>query len=445
MNGMLKEDLQYNWHPYTQMEALISNPPLLIEKAQGIKLFSVDGNFYYDTISSWWCNIHGHCHPRIVEAVQQQISRLDHIMFAGFTHEPVIELSSRLAALTPKPLERLFYSDNGSTAVETALKMSVQYWKNTGQSQKNRFISLDRGYHGDTVGCMSVSGVDLFVQPFFPLMFHSLKAPSPYCYRCPESKTPSNCSMDCFNELEKLLCEHSETVAGIIIEPILMGAGGMLIYPADYVSKTARLAKEYNVHLILDEVAVAFGRVGEMFACQLCGVSPDFLCLSKGLTGGILPLAVTMTTREVFEAFLGPVGSGKTFYHGHTFTGNPIGCAAAIANLKIFEEEKSLENVKKIAARLNSEIEVFAGYEFVGDVRTIGTVLAIELVQNKTSGIPIPNGSEYMRKIYSTGLSNGIILRAIGNVIYLFLPVCTNENELSDILARTHAVMKLET
>lgn len=442
MTDLIQKDLTYNWHPYTQMSIQQDNPPLLIEKARGIKFYDTSGRWYYDTISSWWCNIHGHLHPKIVNAIKQQLNKLDHTLFAGITHKPAIELSERLIHIAPDGLQRVFYSDNGSTAVEVALKMSIQYWRNSGRPEKTKFISFDRAYHGDTAGCMSVSGDGAFTQAFISLMFSGYKIPSPYCYRCPLGHADKDaCTTACVKFLRDALDNHSDTVAAVILEPLILCAGGMLIYPAKYLAEAARLSKEYNVHLILDEVATGFGRTGTMFACEQAGVCPDFLCLSKGLTSGMLPLAATLTTQDVFNAFLGPLGSNKTFYHGHTYTANPIGCSAALASLDIFTKEGTLSHVQEISQELRKRIDMFNDHALVGDIRTIGTVAAFELVKDKKTKEPLPGNDEKIRNIYSKGLANNVILRPIGNIIYLFLPLVTTLEELKDIISRTHASM----
>ncbi len=441
MTDLLQKDLTYNWHPYTQMSIQQVNPPLLIEKARGIKLYDASGQWYYDTISSWWCNIHGHLHPRIVNAIKQQLNTLDHTLFAGITHKTAIDLSERLVHLAPDGLRRVFYSDNGSTAVEVALKMSLQYWRNSGRPEKSKFVSFDRAYHGDTAGCMSVSGESVFTSAFTPLMVTGYKVPSPYCYRCPMGQKKDECATECVSLLEDVLREHADVIAAVILEPLILCAGGMLIYPAAYLAEAARLSRQYNVHLILDEVAVGFGRTGTMFACEQADVCPDFLCLSKGLTSGMLPLAATLTTQDVFNAFLGPLGSDKTFYHGHTYTANPIGCSAALASLDIFAEEGTLSHVQEISCELRKGIDMFNDHPLIGDIRTIGTVAAFELVKNKKTKEPLPGHDNVIREIYSRGLENNVMLRPIGNVIYLFLPLVTTLKELKDILSRTHASM----
>lgn len=441
MNNCLAKNLLYNWHPYTQMAALADNPPLLIERAEGIKLYDAGGRWYYDTISSWWCNVHGHGHPRIREAMNRQMRRLDHVLFGAITHPGAIELSERLVGIAPDGLKRVFYSDNGSTAVEVALKMSVQYWCNTGHSEKKSFVCLERGYHGDTAGCMSVSGIDLFRAPFEPLLFDVRRVPAPYCYRCPIGKDRAQCGTECVDALEQTLHEHSGQLAAVIMEPLLMAAGGMIIYPAEYLRRAAMLAQKYNVHLILDEVATGFGRTGTMFACEQADVSPDFMCVSKGITSGTLPFAATLTTGEVYDAFLGTPGGGKTFYHGHTYTANPLGCAAALASMDLFEENNLLEHVVETASELRAAMEKFRDHKHVGDVRCLGMVAALEMVKDKTT--KEPQDTAFMEAIYRKGLEQNIILRPLGNVAYLFLPLCTTREELTDIVGRVGSGLEI--
>jgi len=442
MADWLEKDMACIWHPYTQMSTLRDNPPLFITRAEGLKLYDAEGRWYYDTIASWWCNVHGHGHPRLREAVHRQMAELDHTLFGAITHRPAIELAERLVRLTPDGLTRVFYSDNGATAVEVALKMSVQYWRNIGRPEKCRFAGLDRGYHGDTVGCMSVSGVDLFRGAFAPLLFDVFQTPTPYCYRCPEGRDPASCGTACLGSLEKVLAEHADHLAGLVLEPLLLGAGGMIVYPPAYLAGAARLTQGYGVHLILDEVATGFGRTSTLFACEQAGVSPDFICLSKGLTGGILPLAATLTTEEVYDAFLGPVGGTKTFYHGHTFTANPIGCALALASLDLFQEDRLLDRVATTAPMLRDGLARFAGLPHVGDIRGIGMVGALELVRDTSTRNPLPAGDPLLSRICAEGLRHQLLLRPIGNVIYLFLPQATTPEELADILARFQATLE---
>jgi adenosylmethionine-8-amino-7-oxononanoate aminotransferase len=415
---------------------------MLIDRAEGLFLFDAEGNRYYDAISSWWCNVHGHGHPRIREAVTRQMERLDHVLFAGVTHEPAVRLASRLAAIAPEGLSRVFFSDNGSTAVEVALKMSLQCWRNLGREERTGFVCLDHGYHGDTTGCMSVSGVEAFRRAFRPILFPARQVPAPYCYRCPVGKTYPECGVSCVDALGDALREGGEAIAAVILEPLLLGAGGMIVYPPEYLSRAAALARERGVHLILDEVATGFGRTGTMFACEQAGVSPDFLCLSKGLTGGTMPLAATLTTAEVYNSFLGGPDSGKTFYHGHTYTANPAGCAAALASLDLFEEEELVDRVARLAPRLAEGVRELAGLPLVGDVRGIGMVAALELVRDKETKEPLPGTTPLFRDLRREALRRGLFLRPLGNVVYLFLPQAVSREALDDILDRFAGVLR---
>jgi len=443
MRDWLGIDLKYIWHPYTQMKEALSLPPVLIARAKGIKLYDAKGSFYYDTISSWWCNVHGHNHPRIKNAIKQQIDVLEHVLFAGFTHKPAIQLSRELIALTKNKFNRVFFSDNGSTSVEVALKMSFQYWHNIGRKKKTKFVSLDYGYHGDTIGAMSVSGLDLFNAVFSPLLFSSYKVPSPYCYRCPMEKERSVCALDCLKPLEKLLKDKHEEICAIIIEPLVMGAAGMIIYPKEYLEKAAALAKKYKLHLILDEVAVGFGRTGKMFAHDHTpGVKADFLCLSKGITSGYLPLAVTLTTEGIFRRFYGDYEKSKTFFHGHTYTANPVSCSAGLASLKIFKEEKTLQKVRKLMPFFHRGLEKFRDLDLVGDVRYIGFIGAIELVKDKKTKQGFGLKRRMGLEVYKRGLQENLVLRPLGDIIYLFLPLSTSGIEIEDILKKTYSVIE---
>lgn len=442
MDKWLEKDLKYNWHPYTQMKDCENFPPIFIEKAKGLKLYDAHGNFYYDTISSWWCNVHGHNHPRIAEAIRKQLKAIDHIMFAGFTHKNAILLAERLISIAPENLKRVFFSDNGSTAVETALKISFQYWNNIGQKKKTKFVALDAGYHGDTIGAMSVGGLSIFNETFSPLLFDTFRAPSPYCYRCPMKKDRASCNIECADGLEKILKKHSDEISAVIFEPLVMAAGGMIIYPEEYLAKAAKLAKKYNVHLILDEVATGFGRTGKMFACEHADVRPDFMCLSKGITSGTLPLGVTMTTEKIYKAFYAEHKKKKTFYHGHTYTANPVVCAAALASLDIFKEEGTLGKVKETAKLLQEGLEKFRKLPIAGDVRQIGLIGAIELVRDKKKKESFGFGERIGLNIYKEGLKRKLVLRPLGNIAYLFLPLSVGKKELGYILSNTYQILE---
>ncbi|MCX6344715.1 MAG: adenosylmethionine--8-amino-7-oxononanoate transaminase [Armatimonadetes bacterium] len=434
MDERIKIDLAHNWHPFTQMEQLNETPPLLIERAEGVKLYASDGKVYYDTVASWWCNIHGHCRKEISDAISKQAAALDHILFAAITHDPAVSLSKKLCGIAPNGLSRVFYSDNGSCSVEIALKMSAQYWQNIGQTQKRRFICFDRGYHGDTIGAMSVGGIDLYTAHFKHLMFDSIRIPTPYCYRCPMRLEKKTCGCACIEYLEKALDKHAAELAAVIMEPMLLGAGGMIIYPAEYIKRARELTTAHNVHLIFDEVTTGFGRTAKMFAADHANVSPDLMCLSKGLTGGTLPLAATLVTEAIFDAFAGPAGGTETFYHGHTFTANPIACAAANANLALFETENTLANAAYLQARLTEDFESYKTHPLVGDVRVIGCCAALELVKDKTTKEPLSAADMAKIGFYKRGFDHGIILRPVANVVYLFLPLVTVEPDLQEML-----------
>jgi len=438
----IKKDLQHIWHPYTQMKDCRKFPPILIEKARGVKLYDNKGEFYYDTISSWWCNVHGHNHPKIKAAIKKQLNSLDHTLFAGFTHKPAVLLAEKLVSITPKNLTRVFFSDNGSTAVETALKMSFQYWRNVGRKTKRKFISLDLAYHGDTIGAMSLGGNTVFSRAFDALLFDSFKVSTPYCYRCPLGKQRTSCDIDCIKPLQNTLKKHKDKIAAVILEPLLLAAGGMIVYPVEYLKRAAALAKKYNVHLILDEVATGFGRTGKMFACQHASVQPDFLCLAKGITSGTLPFAATLTTEKIYNAFYDDYEKFKTFYHGHTYTANPLGCAAALATLEIFKQEKTLQKLKTLVPIFHNDMEKFRQMPFVGDVRYIGMAGALELVKNKKTKQPFSVKKRIGQKIFQKGLKENLILRPLGNVIYLFLPLSITKTQLNDILKRTLKVIE---
>jgi len=442
VNSLIKKDLKYNWHPYTQMKDIRHNPPILIERAKGIKLFDNKGKYYYDTISSWWCNIHGHNHPRIVKAIKNQLNKLDHVMFAGFTHKTAIELSEKLIEITPPQFKKVFYSDNGSTAVEVALKMSFQYWRNRGIKKKNKFISLDAAYHGDTIGTMSVSGFGPFNNTFKHLFFKSYRTITPNCYRCPLKLNLANCGIACIDPLEKILQRHNKEISAIIIEPLLLAAGGMIVYPPKYLQLVNKLAKKYKVHLIVDEVATGFGRTGTMFAIEQVAVKPDFMCLSKGITSGTLAMGVTLCTDQIYKAFYDELEKDNTFYHGHTFSANPLACAAAVESLNIFSREKTLQKIPKLISYFHDKIKKFRALDKVGDVRMIGLVGALELVKNKKTKQIYSNKDGIGLKIYQSGLKKNIILRPLGSVIYFYFPLCITRKEISYVLEETYKIIR---
>jgi len=435
------KDRKYLWHPYTQMKDYEVRDLLLVDRAEGLYLFDDQGRRYFDTISSWWCIVHGHNHPVIREVVRRQLERLDQVLLAGTTHEGAILLAEQLVGLTPPGLTKVFFSDNGSTACEVALKMSLQYWRQSGVPKKQYFVALERGYHGDTIGTMSLGGTPEFHGPFAAMMFESFRIPSPYCYRCPMGKQRPDCDLACLKPLEELLAAKGERIAGLIMEPLIQAAGGMIVYPAEYLEKAAALARRYNIHLILDEVATGFGRTGKMFALEHAGVGPDFLCLSKGLTGGVLPMAATLTTDEIHGAFYGDYRENRTFFHGHTFTGNPLAAAAALGSLRVFNEERTLARIQDTVPFLHQRMQRFRELPWVGDLRCLGMIAALELVRDQESHEPFDPALRVGWHIYLKGLEQGLLLRPLGNVIYLWLPLSATRAEIEEITDRMWQVV----
>ncbi len=354
-------DLRYLWHPFTQMHEWEREDFPVIVGGEGVYLTDESGRRYLDGVSSLWCNVHGHGHPKIVEAISTQAAELDHSTLLGLTHPAAIRLAERLISIAPKGLTRTFYSDNGATAVEIALKIAFQYQRQRTppRPEKRKFIALTESYHGETLGAVSVGGIDLFHETYRPLLFDTVRAEAPYCYRCPFGKTYPECEVYCAGEMEAAVRKHAGELAAFVIEPVMQGAGGMISAPEGFLRRAREVCDDCDVLLIADEVATGFGRTGRMWACDHEGVSPDLMALAKGITGGTLPLAATLTTEKVYEAFLGDYESKRTFFHGHTYTGNPIACAAALANLEIFEEEKTLEKLPGKVALLSEELEPF--------------------------------------------------------------------------------------
>jgi adenosylmethionine-8-amino-7-oxononanoate aminotransferase len=411
------------WHPFTQEG--VDPPPLVIRGGQGVFIKTADGRQIIDAISSWWVNIHGHSHPAIAEAIARQAAKLEHVLFAGFSHEPAEELAARLGKIVPSPLRHVFFSDDGSTAVEVALKLALQYWKNSGRPEKRRIVALENAYHGDTVGAMSVSDDSPFTAAFDSLRIPVLRTHSAYCAHCPVGLTRSTCQIECLNKLEQLLSEKSSEIAAVIVEPLLQGAGGMIVHPEEFLSGVRRLATAHDVLMIADEVLTGFGRTGRMFACERASVVPDLMCVAKGLTGGFLPLAATFATDRIHDAF---VGGDRTnaFFHGHSYTANPIACAAANASLQIFESEPVFERIAAIERVHAARLPAFAAQPCVLDARQIGTVAAIEL------NVPDAGYLSALRpRLYQYFLGRGVLLRPLGNVVYILPPYVITPDQLN--------------
>lgn len=436
----LKEkDKKYLWHPFTQMKDWLKEEPLIIERGEGNYLYDIEGRKYFDGVSSLWVNVHGHCHPKLNKAIFEQVDKISHSTLLGLSNPKAIELAEKLVKIAPKGLTKVFYSDSGSTAVEIALKMAFQYFQHIGRIKKTKFAYLNYSYHGDTIGAVSVGGIELFHSIFRPLLFEAIKLPSPYCYRCEYGLNLSNCNRRCLEEAKKILRDHKDELAGLIMEPLVQGAAGMITHPEGFLKELSTICKELGILLILDEVATGFGRTGTMFACEQEDVCPDLMCVAKGITGGYLPLAVTFATDEIFNAFLGEYEEFKTFFHGHTYTGNPVACAVAIENLNIFEEEKVLESVKSKSKIFKKHLEKFINHKNVGEVRNKGFMTGIEIVKDRKTKEIFPFKEKITIKISYQARKYGLITRPLGNVLVLMPPLSTTELELDFI---TNALYK---
>lgn len=431
----MQRDLAVLWHPCTQMKDHEQLPLIPIRRGEGVWLEDFDGKRYIDAVSSWWVNVFGHSNPRINQRIKNQLDQLEHVMLAGFSHQPVVELSERLVALTPPGLERVFYTDNGSTGIEVALKMSFHYWRNSGQPTKQRFVTLTNSYHGETVAAMSVGDVALFTDTYKPLLLDTFKVPSPDCYLRPEGMSWEEHSRNMFAHMERTLAEHHREIAAVIVEPLIQGAGGMRMYHPVYLKLLREACDRYDVHLIHDEIAVGFGRTGTMFACEQAGITPDFLCLSKALTGGYLPMAAVLTTDQLYQAFYDDYSTLRAFLHSHTYTGNPLACAAALATLDIFEQDNVIEANKALAARMATATAHLVDHSHVAEVRQTGMALAIEMVADKARKTPYPWQERRGLKVYEHALQRGALLRPLGSVVY-FLPPYTITEEQIDLLAQ---------
>lgn len=436
---LVGRDRAHLWHPYTQMRT--APPPLVVLRGEGVYLWLDDGKRVLDGISSWWVNIHGHCHPKLNAALESQARNLEHVLFAGCTHHPAVELAEQLIEILPPGISRIFYSDNGSTAVEAALKMACQYWQNRGEPGRRTFIALRHAYHGDTVGAMSVSDSSAFTRPFQPLLFPVARAEAPYCYRCPLNLDRTSCRIDCLKDLERLLNSEGKGVAAVIVEPMLQGAGGMITWPVEFLAGVRRFCDHYGTLLIADEVLTGFGRTGRMFACEHASVRPDIICLSKALTAGYLPMAVTATTEHVYEAFLSD-DRAKTFFHGHSFTANPLGCAVALESLSLFRTEGVLNRIAALEQQLRAGLEPLAALEHVGDVRVIGGVGIVELVQDKTTRAAGGYHDRIGPLLAAEFLRRNLLLRPLGNVVYFMPPYVIEGKEVDWAIGQIREVLE---
>ncbi len=436
--AVLAADKGHLWHPFTPMRQWIAEDQLVVVRGEGNHLFDAAGQRYLDGISSLWVTVHGHNLPAINAAIRDQLDRVAHTTLLGLASPPSARLAERLAGIAPGDLAWVFYSDAGATAVEIALKMAFQFWAQSGRPGKNKFAGLTQAYHGDTLGAVSVGGIDLFHEKFRPLLFDVVRLPAPYCFRCPLGLSRPGCSLACARQGADLIRQRADDLAALIIEPMVMGAAGMITFPDGFLSTLARACADHDVLLIADCVAVGLGRTGRMFACEIEGVEPDLMCLGKGLSGGYLPLAATLATDRIFEAFLGEVAEERTFFHGHTFTGNPLACAAALASLDLFERDRVIDSLPAKIDRLAAGLEPLGGHPHVGQVRQRGLMVGIELVADRRTKTPYPEGERMGHRVILAARRRGVILRPLGDVIVLMPPLSITPDEI-DLLAEAAA------
>lgn len=435
---LIERDLAHVWHPCTQMRdhAIADQqlPMIPVRRGDGAWLEDFNGKRYLDSISSWWTNLFGHANPRIAVAIKQQVDQLEHVMLAGFTHEPVIKLSEQLVKIAPAGLTRCFYGENGSAAVEIAAKMSFHYWQNRGKQSKRRFITLSNSYHGETLGALALGNVELYKQIYQPLLMDVITAPSPDCFNREPGESWESHSRKMIAPMREILAQHANEVCAVIVEPLVQCAGNMRMYHPAYLKLLREACDESGVHLIADEIAVGFGRTGTLFACEQADVKPDFLCLSKGLTGGFMPLSVVMTTDQVYEAFYAEYTSMRAFLHSHSYTGNPLACAAALATLDIFATEPVIERNRALSQHLHSRTQPLNDHPHVAEVRQHGMICAIELVKNKITREPYDWQERRGLRIYQHGMEHGVLLRPIGNVVYFMPPYVITTAEIDRMI-----------
>ena len=439
-------DLAHVWHPCTQMKDHEQQLPMIpIRRGEGVWLEDFEGVRYLDAVSSWWVNLFGHANPRINAAVREQLDRLEQVILAGFTHEPVIRLSEALTALAPNGLTRCFYADNGSSAVEVAVKMSFHYWRNVGRGAKTRFIALSNSYHGETLGALAVGNVELYKAIYKPLLMDVITVPSPDCFEREPGESWAEHSRRKFTHMEAALQKHAHETAAVILEPLVQCAGSMRMYDPVYLELLREACDRHEVHLIADEVAVGFGRTGTLFACEQAGIRPDFMCLSKGLTSGYLPLSAVLTTEPVYAAFYDEYVKLNAFLHSHSFTGNPLACAAALASLDIFRTDNVLERNRALSAHLGRRARELESHPHVAEVRQRGMIVAVELVREKATRQPYPWQERRGLRIYRHALSRGVLLRPIGNVVYFMPPYVITPEQIDLVVEVAREGIELAT
>jgi adenosylmethionine---8-amino-7-oxononanoate aminotransferase len=434
-DAFIRRDLKVLWHPCTQMKDHETLPPVPIRRGQGVWLEDFEGRRYLDAVSSWWVNLFGHANPRINAALTQQLEELEHVILAGFSHAPVVELSERLVKLAPPGLSRCFYADNGSSAVEVAVKMSFHYWKNIGKGKKTRFITLSNSYHGETLGALAVGNVELYKETYKPLLMDVITVPSPDCFTREAGESWESHTRKMFVHMEQALEKHGAETAAVILEPLVQCAGNMRMYHPVYLKLLREACDRHGVLLIADEIAVGFGRTGTLFACEQAGITPDFLCLSKGLTGGYLPLSVVMTREAVYDAFYDDYTKLNAFLHSHSYTGNALGCRAALATLDIFQDDNVLTKNRALTAHMAKAAAPLADHPHVAEVRQHGMILAIEMVKDKKTRLPYDWKERRGLKLYQHALKRGVLLRPVGPVVYFMPPYVITPDEI-DFMAQ---------
>ncbi len=444
---LVERDLAAIWHPCTQMRDHAGRDPTLpmiaIARGEGACLIDQDGNRYVDAVSSWWTNIFGHANPRIAAAIKRQLDTLEHVIFAGFTHEPAVQLAEELIRVTPRCLSRVFFADNGSSAIEVALKMSFHYWRNVGKTNKTRFVALTGSYHGETLGALSVTDVPLYRATYAPLLHDPIFVQSPDCYGRDDGESWESHSTRALAHMREALARDAGNISAVIVEPLVQCAGGMRMYHPAYLTGLRELCDEFGVHLIADEIAVGFGRTGTLFACEQAGITPDFMCLSKGLTGGFLPLSAVLTNDAVYDAFYAEYTSGKAFLHSHSYTGNPLACSAALETLAIFRDEPVIQRNRTTAEHMARRLREFEGHTHVGDVRQTGMIGAVEMVRNRASRTPFAASDRRGLRVYRHALRRGVLLRPLGDVIYFMPPYVTTPQEIDRIFDVAHEGIEL--
>ncbi len=422
-------DAAHIWHPFTQM-SLFEEDKLLIERGEGNYLFDIDGNSYFDGYSSLWVNLHGHCNPVVNEAIKKQLDLIAHSTLLGSSNIPSIELAQKLCEITPKKLTKVFYSDSGSTAVEIALKMAYQFRQQNREKRRKKYFSLTSAYHGDTIGSVSVGGIPLFHQTFSDLLFECIQIEAPHCYRCPWGKEKENCCRECEKAMEQTIKEHAKDATALIMEPLMQGAAGMIAHPKGYLKAVEQACKQHGILLILDEVATGFGRTGTLFACEQEAVEPDLMCVAKGISGGYLPLAATFATEEIYEGFLGKYEELRTFFHGHSYTGNQLACSAGLASLELLHKEGEKERRAELSAFFTSLLNQLSSHPHVGDIRQKGLMCGIELVKNKKTKEAYPFEERLGHKVLLKAREFGLLTRPLGDVLILIPPLSASKEEL---------------